>query len=141
MNFLENVGNDGLQSFVENMEAYIGYFALTIAYIIEVVGVVAIVIGLVKSFYKYFKYRSNTEHSIIIDLGQALAMGLTVIMGAEILKSIVVKTPQELIVLGVIIVLRAILAVLIHWELTNEKKEIVLKKEQEQDKEDTKNEE
>ena len=44
-------------------------------------------------------------------------------MGAEILKTVVVREMTELIILGVVIVLRAILAFLIHWEIKNEKKE------------------
>ena len=44
-------------------------------------------------------------------------------MGAEIIKTVIVHELSELGILAVIIVLRAIMALLIHWEIKNEKKE------------------
>ena len=44
-------------------------------------------------------------------------------MGAEIVKSVIVRDLEELLILGIIIVLRARLAILIHWEITTEEKE------------------
>ena len=44
-------------------------------------------------------------------------------MGAEIIKTVLVRELQELIILAFIIALRAGLAVLIHWEIKLEKKE------------------
>ena len=45
-------------------------------------------------------------------------------MGAEIIKTVIVRELQELIVLAFIIALRAALTVLIHWEIKNEEKTI-----------------
>ena len=44
-------------------------------------------------------------------------------MGAEIIKTVVARNMEELAILGVIIGLRAILALLIHWEIKTEMKE------------------
>ncbi len=113
-----------LKLFVENFESIIGYIALIIAFVIEIMGVVIITIGAVKAFVNYFRDAiQKTNHSIKIELGNALALALEFKMGAEILKTVVVREMTELIILGVVIVLRAILAVLIHWEIKNEKKE------------------
>lgn len=38
-------------------------------------------------------------------------------MGAEILKTVIIRTMDEIIVLGAIILLRAILSLLIHYEM------------------------
>lgn len=115
---------ENLKTFVENFENVIGYIALIIAFVIEIMGVVIITIGAVKSFINYFRDSIfKTNHSIKIELGNALALALEFKMGAEILKTVVVREMTELIILGVVIVLRAILAVLIHWEIKNEKKE------------------
>ncbi|MGI6574377.1 MAG: DUF1622 domain-containing protein [bacterium] len=43
-------------------------------------------------------------------------------MGAEILRTVVVRTIDEIIVLGAIIALRGILNLLIHWEIHNMEK-------------------
>ena len=47
-------------------------------------------------------------------------------MGAEIIKTVIARNLQELAILGVIIGLRAILALLIHWEIKTEMKEAEL---------------
>ncbi|MBR6072325.1 MAG: DUF1622 domain-containing protein [Acholeplasmatales bacterium] len=115
---------EGLKTFATNFEDGIGYVAMIIAFILEIFGIIIITIGGFKAFYNYFKNGiKKLKHNIKIDLGNALALGLEFKMGAEILKTVVVREMNELIILGVIIVLRAILAFLIHWEIKNEKKE------------------
>ena len=44
-------------------------------------------------------------------------------MGGEVLRTVVVREWSELGILGAIIVLRAMLTFLIHWEIKNEKRE------------------
>ena len=43
-------------------------------------------------------------------------------MAAEILKTVIVREQSELVVLGAVIVLRALLSFLIHFELRSEEK-------------------
>ena len=51
-------------------------------------------------------------------------MGLEFKMAAEILKTVLVQEMSELYVLGAVILLRALLSVLIHFEMKyNEKKQ------------------
>jgi uncharacterized membrane protein len=38
-------------------------------------------------------------------------------------NTVIIRDLKELLVLGIVIALRAILALLIHWEIKNEKKE------------------
>ncbi len=45
-------------------------------------------------------------------------------MGGEVLRTVVVREWSELGILGAIIVLRGLLTFLIHWEISNEKKEM-----------------
>jgi len=115
---------ESFKLFVENFENVIGYTALIIAFIIEIMGIVVITIGACKAFFFYFVDSfKKSNHKIKIELGNSLALALEFKMGAEILKTVVVREMTELIILGVVIVLRAILAFLIHWEIKNEKKE------------------
>ena len=112
-----------MDNFIENFDKYLGYFATISAYIIEIIGIIAILIGIGKTIYYIITDRKKTEkHNIKIYLGNALALGLEFKMGAEIIKTVIVKQPTELIVLGAIILLRALLAFLIHWEIKSEKK-------------------
>lgn len=115
---------EGFKAFVENFETGVGYAALIIAFVIEIMGIIVITIGAVKAFYIYFAgVLKKTDRNVKIELGNSLALALEFKMGAEILKTVVVREMTELIILGVVIVLRAILAFLIHWEIKNEKKE------------------
>ena len=57
------------------------------------------------------------------DLAQGIALALEFKMGGEVLRTVVVREWSELGILGAIIVLRAMLTFLIHWEIKNEKRE------------------
>ena len=57
----------------------------------------------------------------MVDLGRALALALEFKMGAEIVNTVIVRNLEELGILAIVIALRAILALLIHWEIKNEK--------------------
>ena len=50
-------------------------------------------------------------------LANGLALSLEFKMAAEILKTVLVRDKEELIVLGAVILLRAILSFLIHFEM------------------------
>ena len=57
------------------------------------------------------------------NLAQGIALALEFKMGGEVLRTVVVREWSELGILGAIIVLRAMLTFLIHWEIKNEKRE------------------
>ena len=58
-----------------------------------------------------------------MNLAQGIALALEFKMGGEVLRTVVVREWSELGILGAIIVLRAMLTFLIHWEIKNEKRE------------------
>ena len=64
---------------------------------------------------------SGKHYPIKLALGNSLALGLEFKMGAEILKTVTIRTIDEIMILGAIIVLRALLSVLIHYEVKSEK--------------------
>lgn len=89
--------------------------------IIEIIGILIITIGSFKAFYKYLIAMFTGRHfPIKIELGNALALGLEFKMGAEILKTVLIRDINEIYVLGAIIILRAFLALLIHFEVKQE---------------------
>ena len=55
-------------------------------------------------------------------LASGLATGLEFKMAAEILKTVLVRELSELLILGAVILLRAILSVLIHFEMKKSEK-------------------
>ena len=85
--------------------------------IIELMGIIVIIVGSIKSFYMYGRsILKHVHYPIKLSLGNSLALGLEFKMGAEILKTVTIRTIDEIMILGAIIVLRALLSVLIHYE-------------------------
>ena len=68
-------------------------------------------------------YIDSIDMEYAYDLAETLALSLEFKMAGEILKTVVSHTIEELSILGAVIVLRALLTFLIHWEIGNEKKE------------------
>ena len=95
---------------------------------LEFIGLLVIVYTSFKCFYRYCKKDPETR----LDLAEGLAMGLEFKLGSEILRTVVVRDLSEIAVVGAIIILRAALALLIHWEI---KSEVTLEKTAEENKE------
>lgn len=87
-------------------------------HILEGMGVLIIIIASAKAFFKYVKGKFSFEdHSIKIELAKALAFALEFKLGSEILKTVIIRDLDEMLIVGSIIALRAILAFVIHWEI------------------------
>ena len=114
-----------LSDFISGYENIIHVFAEVIILTLELVAILTIVGGSIKSLYfKFSKLFKKNRHNIRMDLGRSLALGLEFAMGAEIIKTITIAHEwEEIAILGVIVGLRTILAVLIHWEVRIEEKE------------------
>ena len=96
---------------------------LTVA-TLELIGIAIIIIGSIKAIVQTFaRVIKKQPINIMIELGRALALALEFKMGAEIVNTVVVRELSELLILGIVIALRAILAILIHWEIKNERME------------------
>ena len=90
--------------------------------IIELMGIAVIIVGSIKAFYMYERSLLNHLHyPIKLSLGNSLALGLEFKMGAEILKTVMIQEINEIMILGAIIILRALLSILIHYEVKSEK--------------------
>ncbi|MEG0304572.1 MAG: DUF1622 domain-containing protein [Oscillospiraceae bacterium] len=90
----------------------------------ELVGIFVVCVSAVQAFGHYI---GNTfmkkSHPIKFELANGLATGLEFKMAAEILKTVLVHELSELLVLGAIITLRALLSLLIHFEIKNSNQE------------------
>lgn len=94
-----------------------------LAAIIELIGVVVVVYGVIRSLYLFIFSGGNLMASDPkLDLAKALAYSLEFKLAAEILKSVVIQTLDEFIILAAIVVLRVILTFVIHWEIESSEK-------------------
>ena len=63
------------------------------------------------------------KDGIRLDLAQGIALALEFKLGSEVLRTVVVRSTSELLIAGAIVLLRAAMTYLIHWEIKNEKAE------------------
>lgn len=100
------------------LEEFIHLVLPTIIAVIEIIGIFVVTVSAVQAFYYYlrslFGYK---DHNIKLYLANGMATGLEFKVASEILKTVLVRDLNELLVLGSIILLRALLALLIHFEM------------------------
>lgn len=100
------------------MGAIIQYLLPEIIHIIDIIGIVIIFFGSIKTFALYIAAGlTKRPYYIKQELASALALGLEYKMGSEILKTVLIRDMQEIWILGAIIILRALLSLLIHFEI------------------------
>lgn len=104
------------------LEVFIESLLPEIISVLEIAGIAIITIGSLKAFFHYLKALITHKHyPIRIELANALALGLEFKMGAEILKTVLVRSLSEIYILAAIILLRALLSLMIHFEIKSEK--------------------
>ena len=96
------------------------YFEMVVQWAIllcELIGVAVIVITVIKGVVLWAKKDPHVK----LMIAEGIALALTFKMGGELLRSVVVREWSELLILGAIIVLRALMAALIHFEIRSER--------------------
>ncbi len=113
-----------MDAFLHGYEHVLHNLAEISALTLEFVGVLIIIVGSVKSLVHLAQgLIRHRKINIVVELGKTLALALEFKMGAEIIKTVIVHDLSELAVLGIVILIRALLAFLIHWEMKMEKKD------------------
>ena len=86
----------------------------------EMIALVLLVIDGVKGIIHVIKH----DEDISLDLLKGFSEGLTFLLGAEILKTVVLGDHMDLLMVAGVTLVRVILSVLIHWEMSLEHKEM-----------------
>ena len=84
----------------------------------EYVGVIVIAVAGVRGVWYYIHRDPLTR----LSLAKGLSLGLEFKLGSEILRTVIVREFKEIGLVGAIILLRAALTVLIHWEIKTEER-------------------
>lgn len=103
------------------LEVLEGVFKIVVEYCalgLEIVGVAIVVWTAIKCVCEMFKH----DESVRLDLAEGIATALEFKLAGEVLKTTIVSNWNELGTLGAIMLLRAAITVLLHWEVKNEKK-------------------
>ncbi len=97
-----------------------GYFELTIEWAImlcEIIGVAVIVVTAIRGVVLWIKKDPHVK----LEIAEGIALALTFKMGGELLRSVIVREWSELLILGAVIVLRALMTLMIHFEIRTER--------------------
>lgn len=82
----------------------------------EYIGVLILIVSGIQGLFRQLRGCPYTR----LNLARGMSMGLEFKLGSEILRTVVVRDYNEIILVGGIILLRAALTFLIHWEIKNE---------------------
>ncbi len=106
------------------LETLLHNYLPILIHIIEIIGIFIVATGAFKAFIDYIKNFSKPDNSLNVrnSLGTAMVTGLEFKMAAEILRTVIVRTKEEIILLGSIIILREILFYFINKEMKEHKK-------------------
>lgn len=97
------------------------YFDLVVNYlilIVECIGIVILMYAIVSAVIGLFRRQTHVR----LKLAEGIALSLEFKMGGELLRTVIVREWNELLILGAIILLRAALTFLIQWEIKIERK-------------------
>ena len=100
---------DLLNSILENITNYS-------IILFEFVGIIVIIFAGIKGIIDLLKRNPKIK----LNLAKGLALGLEFKLGSEILRTVLVRDLSEIVIVGAIILIRAALTILIHWEIKNE---------------------
>ena len=105
---------------------------MILIHIIEIIGIFIVVTGVFKAFKDYLKcfFKEKNTFELRHDLGTAMVTGLEFKMAAEILRTVIVRTEEEIIMLGAIILLREVLFFFINKDIKEHNKSHGLQDEQ-----------
>ena len=87
--------------------------------VLEIIGAIIIMISAVKALIGLLRKSSNSK----MQLADGIATALGFLLGGEALKTIIAPDWQSIGTTCAILVMRAAMSILIHWEVSNEKKE------------------
>ncbi len=109
------------EKFIQGYESVLHWVAEFTVQTLELIGIAIIIIGSVRALMQAIPHiKKKAAPNVMIALGRSLALALEFKMGAEIVNTVIIRDLRELAVLAIVIALRAILALLIHWEIKNE---------------------
>ena len=107
---------------LHNIETVLTAVITFSSHILEVCGALIILYAGLKAFL-CFVQSGRDGREIRLLFARFLVFGLEFKLGAEILRTVVVRTLQEILVLAAIIALRFILNLILHWEIHQEKRD------------------
>ena len=102
----------------EVVEQWFDIFIKYVVLAIELIGTIVLIYAVVAAIIGLFKRQKHVR----LKLAEGIALALEFKIGGELLRTVIVRNWEELLILGAIILLRAALTFLIQWEIKIERK-------------------
>ena len=100
-----------MEKVYELIEQYFDIFIKYIVLIIELIGTIVLIYAIVSAIIGLFKHQKHVR----LKLAEGIALALEFKIGGELLRTVIVRNWEELLILGAVILLRAALTFLIQW--------------------------
>lgn len=92
---------------------------------LELIGVTIISIAAIRGVIKLFKNKFNfKDDEVAINFIKAMSLSLEFKLAAEIIKTVIIRTLDEFVILAAVATLRVVISVVLHWELKSGAKSI-----------------
>jgi uncharacterized membrane protein len=100
-------------------ETVLNNIMLVVVVMLEIFGAIVVFYGSALSFFRFI--HSHMEgRQIRLTFSRYLVFGLEFKLAGEIIRTVVVRSFEEVAILAAIIVLRATLNFIVHWEMKQE---------------------
>ena len=109
-----------MMQFEEFMAELLDVLVANAIHLFELVGVIVLIVAGVQGVVNYIRH----DPMVRLKLAKGMALCLEFKLGSEILRTVVVRDLSEIAIVGAIIVLRAALTFLIHWEIKTEESQM-----------------
>lgn len=110
--------NKNLEAIYSVVEEYFHIGVEFLVLIIEIIGTFVLMYAVISALIGFLK---KDEHARL-NLAEGIAFALGFKVGGELLRTVIVRNWEEMLILGSIILLRAALTFLIQWEIRIEKR-------------------
>lgn len=109
-----------METFEMFMETLLDVLVSNAIHLFELVGVAVLIVAGVQGVINYIRH----DPMVRLKLAKGMALCLEFKLGSEILRTVVVREFTEIGLVAAIIVLRAALTFLIHWEIKTEESQM-----------------
>lgn len=108
--------------FTQGFEELMTHVIILLVHLMEIFGAI-IIFYAGTSVFVYFLRTNKDGREIRLTFARFLVFGLEFKLAGEILRTVVVRTFDEILILASVILLRAILNLIVHWEIKQEKRD------------------
>lgn len=107
---------------IHAIEELLGQVILLAVHLLEVFGAVIILYAGTGIFLRFLR-TSKDGREARLTFARYLVFGLEFKLAGEILRTVIVRTMNEVLILASVIFLRAALNLIVHWEIRQEKQD------------------